>query len=89
MADLIVNHASAQSPEFLDVLKNGRDSEYWSMFLKEQDVFPSGITAEQAKQIYRPRPGSCFSTKTLESGEQVNFWTTFTDNQIDIRNNFV
>jgi sucrose phosphorylase len=84
MADLIVNHASAQSPEFLDVLSKGADSEYWSMFLKEQDVFPGGITEEQAKQIYRPRPGSCFSVKELESGEKVNFWTTFTDNQIDI-----
>lgn len=84
MADLIVNHASAESPEFQDVLVKGEDSAYWSMFLKEQDVFPGGITEEQAKQIYRPRPGSCFSVKELKSGEKVNFWTTFTDNQIDI-----
>lgn len=84
MADLIVNHVSAQSPEFLDVLEKGRESQYWSMFLKEQDVFPAGITTEQAKQIYRPRPGSCFSPKKLKSGEQINFWTTFTENQIDI-----
>lgn len=84
MADLIVNHASAQSPEFLDVIEKGKESEYWSLFLKEHDVFPNGITPEQAKQIYRPRPGSCFSPKTLKSGEVVNFWTTFTDNQVDI-----
>lgn len=84
MADLIVNHASAQSPEFLDVINKGQKSEFWSMFLKEQDVFPDGITEEQLQQIYRPRPGSCFSVKTLRSGERVNFWTTFTDNQIDI-----
>ncbi|WED23632.1 sucrose phosphorylase [Vibrio sp. JC009] len=84
MADLIVNHASGQSPEFLDVLSKGEGSEYWSMFLKEQDVFPDGITKEQAQQIYRPRPGSCFSEKQLESGEKINFWATFTDNQIDI-----
>lgn len=84
MADLIVNHASAQSQEFQDVLNNGRDSKYWAMFLKEQDIFPDGITEAQARQIYRPRPGSCFSSKTLSSGEKVNFWTTFTDNQVDI-----
>lgn len=84
MADLIVNHASAQSPEFLDVLEKGRDSEFWSMFLKESDVFPDGITEELAAKIYRPRPGSCFSVKELKSGEKVNFWTTFTDNQVDI-----
>ncbi|MEH0688863.1 sucrose phosphorylase [Vibrio cholerae] len=84
MADLIVNHASGQSPEFLDVLEKGEASEYWSMFLKERDLFPDGISEDQAKMIYRPRPGSCFSSKTLASGESVNFWTTFTDNQIDI-----
>lgn len=84
MADLIVNHASGQSPEFLDVLENGKASKYWSMFLKEQDVFPNGITVEEAAAIFRPRPTSCFTPKTLASGEVVNFWTTFTDNQIDI-----
>ncbi|MFY8297927.1 sucrose phosphorylase [Pseudoalteromonas sp. SS15] len=84
MADLIVNHASGQSPEFLDVLENGTASKYWSMFLKEQDVFPNGITDEEAAAIFRPRPTSCFTPKTLASGEVVNFWTTFTDNQIDI-----
>lgn len=84
MADLIVNHASGQSPEFLDVLENGTASDYWSMFLKEQDVFPNGISDEEAAAIFRPRPTSCFTPKTLASGEVVNFWTTFTDNQIDI-----
>ena len=84
MADLIVNHASGQSPEFLDVLENGTASKYWSMFLKEQDVFPNGFTDEEAAAIFRPRPTSCFTPKTLASGEVVNFWTTFTDNQIDI-----
>lgn len=84
MADLIVNHASAQSPQFLDVIDNGKQSQYWPLFLKQQDVFPDGITDHQAEAIYRPRPSRCFSAKTLKSGQQVNFWTTFTDNQIDI-----
>ncbi|NOU52693.1 sucrose phosphorylase [Pseudoalteromonas sp. JBTF-M23] len=84
MADLIVNHVSAQSHEFQDVLEQGHQSPYWSMFLKETDVFPSGITQAQANAIFRPRPTSCFSPKKLASGELVNFWTTFTDNQIDI-----
>ncbi|MBD1582086.1 sucrose phosphorylase [Pseudoalteromonas sp. S16_S37] len=84
MADLIVNHVSAQSDEFQDVLAQGHKSPYWSMFLKETDVFPDGITQAQASAIFRPRPTSCFSPKKLASGEVVNFWTTFTDNQIDI-----
>lgn len=84
MADLIVNHMSAQSPEFLDVLENAENSPFWDLFLKEHDIFPEGISAEQAAKIYRPRPGSCFSKKTLKDGREINFWTTFTDNQIDI-----
>ncbi|MEQ2353689.1 sucrose phosphorylase [Pseudoalteromonas piscicida] len=84
MADLIVNHVSGESAEFADVLAHGQKSPFWSMFLKEKDVFPDGITQAQAQAIYRPRPGSCFSKKALASGEVVDFWTTFTDNQIDI-----
>lgn len=84
MADLIVNHVSGESAEFADVLAHGQESQFWSMFLKEEDVFPDGITQVQAQAIYRPRPGSCFSKKVLVSGEVVDFWTTFTDNQIDI-----
>lgn len=84
MADLIVNHTSAQSPEFQDVLKRGRESEYWDLFITRETVFPGGMTDEEAAIIYRPRPGSCFSTYTLSTGEEVEFWTTFTSNQIDI-----
>ncbi|QTH64839.1 sucrose phosphorylase [Psychrosphaera ytuae] len=84
MADMIVNHMSAQSPEFLDVLDKGKDSEYWSLFLTEDKVFPDGASQQQLDMIYRPRPGRCFSTFELKSGEKQEFWTTFTDNQIDI-----
>lgn len=84
MADLIVNHMSAQSPEFLDVLEYGRDSEYWDLFLTKESVFPNGMTDKDKSEIYRPRPGSCFTEYTLKTGEVVEFWTTFTSNQIDI-----
>ena len=84
MADLIVNHMSAQSVEFKDVLAKGPDSEFWSLFIKKQDIFPDGLSEQQAEQIYRPRPGSCFSEYELDNGERVDFWTTFTSNQIDI-----
>lgn len=84
MADLIVNHMSAQSKEFQDVLENGRRSEYWDLFLTKETVFPDGLSAEQQAQIYRPRPGSCFTEYKLANGESVDFWTTFTSNQIDI-----
>ncbi|MGB1291512.1 MAG: sucrose phosphorylase [Pseudoalteromonas sp.] len=84
MADLIVNHVSAQSFQFKDVLKNGKKSDYWDLFLTKEDVFPGGMSEQEQKAIYRPRPGSCFTPITCEDGETYEFWTTFTDNQIDI-----
>ena len=32
MADLIVNHMSAKSNEFKDVLANGKNSDFWDLF---------------------------------------------------------
>lgn len=84
MADLIVNHMSAQSPEFQDVLNKGKASAYWDLFLTQENVFPEGLTKAQQDKIYRPRPGSCFTEFALPNGGSANFWTTFTDNQIDI-----
>ncbi|MCQ8878700.1 sucrose phosphorylase [Pseudoalteromonas shioyasakiensis] len=84
MADLIVNHVSAQSFQFNDVLKNGDKSAYWDLFLTKEDVFPDGMSEQEQQAIYRPRPGSCFTPITCENGETYEFWTTFTDNQIDI-----
>lgn len=87
MADLIVNHMSAQSAQFKDVLAHGRDSEFWPLFLTKQDVFTSDDVAETAAQIakvFRPRPTPFFSDYEIAGKEMVSFWTTFTSNQIDI-----
>lgn len=84
MADLIVNHMSAQSREFKDVLKNGKSSPYWDLFLTKDKVFPNGLNESDQAKIYRPRPGSCFTKFELPNDEDELFWTTFTDNQIDI-----
>lgn len=84
MADLIVNHASAQSSQFRDVLAKGQASAFWDLFLRKDSVFPQGMTEVDQQKIYRPRPGSCFSQFSLASGQVVDFWTTFTSNQIDI-----
>ena len=84
MADLIVNHVSAQSYQFQDVLAKGKQSEFWDLFLTKEDVFPNGMSDAEQKAIYRPRPGSCFTPMKCGDGETYDFWTTFTDNQIDI-----
>ena len=84
MADMIVNHMSAQSPQFLDVLQQGSNSPYWPLFLTREKVFGTEPDPAQLKQIYRPRPTPCFTDIALASGQTVPFWTTFTANQIDI-----
>ncbi len=84
VADMIVNHMSAASPEFQDVIKNNGQSEYHGLFLTEKRVFPDGPTVDELDKIYRPRPGSPFTEVEMANGEKENFWTTFTANQIDI-----
>ena len=84
MADLIVNHMSAQSKQFKDYLQNGKESPYASLFLSYDTVFPNGATEADILSIYRPRPSLPFTTFKLADGTSKLIWTTFTSNQIDI-----
>ena len=84
MADVIVNHVSANSPQFRDFLARGLASEYAGMFLTRDTVFKLAASEAQLAKIYRPRPGQPFTTVRLASGEERTLWTTFTPQQIDI-----
>lgn len=84
MADLVVNHASSSSPEFLDVLARGDASPHAPLFLTFDAVFPGGATADELAAIHRPRPGLPFTTYPVGDGRLRLFWTTFTDRQIDL-----
>ncbi|GGG54419.1 sucrose phosphorylase [Croceivirga lutea] len=84
MADLIVNHMSADSVEFKDFVEKGENSPYASLFLTYDKVFPKGATEKNLLQIYRPRPGFPFTKFKLADGSQKLVWTTFTQKQIDI-----
>lgn len=83
MADVIVNHMSSQADAFKSVQAEGKNSPYWSLFLKPSDVFTEANEHEKAA-IYSPRPGECFTTYPIANDKEETFWTTFTDNQIDI-----
>lgn len=83
MVDLIVNHVSADSPAFRDVMENGEASPHYPMFLTMSTIFPDGATEEELTRIYRPRPGLPFTAIRL--GDRLRYvWTTFTPQQIDI-----
>ncbi len=84
MADLIVNHMSAQSAQFKDFLEKGKTSDHASLFLSFDTVFPDGASESDLLSIYRPRPGFPFTTFKLADGSSKMIWTTFTSNQIDI-----
>lgn len=84
VCDLIVNHVSRDSEQFRDVVARGRDSEWWDFFLRAGDVFDGGVDDPGVERIYRPREGAPFVEVQLASGEPIAFWSTFTDNQIDI-----
>ena len=82
-ADLIVNHASNLSPEFLDWQQNGDESPYNGMFLTFDTVFPNGANEEQITSFYRPRPGFPFTAYEV-AGKRRLVWTTFMPSQVDI-----
>jgi len=84
ISDLIVNHVSTESPQFKDVMRHGEASDYWELFLKRSDIFSDPCTTESIDKVYRPRPGSPFTTITLDNGTSHDFWTTFSSQQLDI-----
>lgn len=86
MADLIVNHISADSEQFQEVRRDGSSSRFWNLFLKKSDVFAANDNQSQldVEKIFRPRPGAPFSPFELDDGSTEYFWTTFSAKQVDI-----
>jgi len=84
MADLIVNHVSTRSPEFLDVLANGAASPHAELFLTMDRVFPAGATEADLALLYRPRPGLPMTPMSFADGTRRVLWTTFTSEQVDL-----
>jgi len=81
--DLIVNHVSADSAQFRDVLARGDASPHAGMFLTMGDVYPQGANEDELVGIYRPRPGLSFTVRTLGERRRL-VWTTFSSQQVDL-----
>lgn len=84
MGDVIVNHISSQSPQFLDWSAHGDASPHAGLFLTLATVFPDGASEADLLKIYRPRPGLPFTYAALANGNKTVLWTTFTPQQVDI-----
>ena len=69
MGDVIVNHMSSESPQFLDYSRKGAASKYDGLFLTMDAVFPDGATEKDLLAVYRPRPGMPFTMTTLANGD--------------------
>jgi sucrose phosphorylase len=82
-ADVIVNHVSADSPEFLDWRLHGSASRHDGMFLTYDAVFPDGAGEAEITAFYRPRPGLPFTPYAV-AGERRLVWTTFMPSQVDL-----
>lgn len=82
-ADLIVNHASSLSPEFMDWQEKGEASKYDGLFLTFDAVFPDGASEDDITSFYRPRPGFPFTAYEV-AGKRRLVWTTFMPSQVDI-----
>ncbi len=83
-ADLIVNHVSADSAEFLDWLARGPESPSDGMFLTFDAVFPDGAHEADVTAFHRPRPGLPFTPYQHADGTRRLVWTTFMPTQVDL-----
>ena len=75
MADLVINHVSAKSEWFRRYLAG--DPEF--------DGLPIEADSEaDLSRVTRPRALPLLTPFTRESGEQVQLWTTFSEDQVDL-----
>ncbi|MCD8131406.1 MAG: glycosidase [Lachnospiraceae bacterium] len=85
--DLILNHASVNSPQFQDLLQNGEDSEYrdffidWNQFWEgcgemtpEGYIFPRN---ELLQDMFFRKPGLPLLMVPFPDGRRVPYWNTF------------
>jgi sucrose phosphorylase len=83
MADVIVNHVSRHSPQFVDFEARGEASPYAGLFLTYDRVFPRGAREQDLTALHTPRPSLPFTKYQIARVERL-LWTTFTSDQIDI-----
>ena len=87
MLDFILNHASAQSPQFKDLVKHGDESEYKDFFInwntfwegngemtEEGFILPK---KEYLDRMFFRKPGLPLLMVRFPDGKEVPYWNTF------------
>jgi sucrose 6(F)-phosphate phosphorylase len=79
LLDVMINHISRESPEFIDFRRHGRRSPSADLFLTLDKVWPGGEPRdEDVARLFLRKPGGPFSTLTIEAtGDEERIWTTF------------
>ncbi|MCD8069408.1 MAG: glycosidase, partial [Lachnospiraceae bacterium] len=85
--DFILNHASVNSPQFQDLLRNGEDSEYrdffidWNQFWEGcGEMTPEGYffpRNELIRDMFFRKPGLPLLMVPFPDGRRVPYWNTF------------
>lgn len=85
--DFILNHASVLSPQFQDILKNGRSSRYKDFFIDWNEFWKGhGTMTENGWILPNPelisgmffrKPGLPILMVRMPDGEEVPYWNTF------------
>lgn len=81
-ADLTVNHISDESPEFLDFVEHGYDSEYADLFVHVHTF--GEISPDDLAKIHIRKEKEPFRDVTFADGSKGQVWCTFTERQIDL-----
>ncbi len=85
--DIILNHASVLSPQFLDLVKKGKKSRYYDFFINWNDFWKNeGIMTKEgyikphkkhlSKMFFR-KPDLPFLMVRFPDGTDVPYWNTF------------
>lgn len=85
--DFILNHASAQSPQFKDLVQNGEKSEYRDFFINWNDFWEGyGSMTEEGyikpdsqylEKMFFRKPGLPILMVQFPDGRKIPYWNTF------------
>lgn len=88
MLDFMINHISAQSPQYQDFLARKDASPYNGMFIRYKDFWENGEpTQEQVDAIYKRKPRAPYVEAYFADGSTEKVWCTFGTDQIDLNLN--